>query len=223
MTGTKGRTGARAPKKRTESASPGAVGTHSHASARQTTKAQPNRFVLQPIRSKHRPAIRRLLRETGFFKPAEVVIAIEVIDAYLAAPDLDYTALGAFTPGGELVGYVCYGPTPLTEGTYDLYWIAVAPAYQNEGVGTELVQEVERRLARADARLVIIETSSQPLYEPTRAFYLRRGYAEVARVRDFFAEGDDRVIYAKRIQLESKGKPNGQVAGHSEGQPDHGR
>jgi hypothetical protein len=58
---------------------------------------------------------------------------------------------------------------------------------------------VERRLAQADARLVIIETSSQPLYEPTRAFYLRKGYAEVARVPDFYADGDDRVIFAKRI------------------------
>jgi hypothetical protein len=56
---------------------------------------------------------------------------------------------------------------------------------------------------------VVIETSSQPLYAPTRAFYVRRGYKEVARVQDFYADGDDRVIFAKRIHLESKGKPNG--------------
>jgi ribosomal protein S18 acetylase RimI-like enzyme len=165
--------------------------------------------VLEPLRRAHRRAVRRLLRETAFFRPAEIVIALEVIDAYLAAPDLDYSALGAFTPGGELIGYVCYGPTPLATGTYDLYWIAVAPATQNAGVGTKLLQEVERRLARADARLVIIETSSQPLYAPTRAFYLRRGYEEVARVTDFYAEGDDRVIFAKRIHQNSKGKHNG--------------
>jgi ribosomal protein S18 acetylase RimI-like enzyme len=164
---------------------------------------------LAPLRPAHRAAIERLLRATGFFRPAEIVIALEVIDAYFDAPDRDYSALGAFTPGGELIGYACYGPTPCTTGTYDLYWIAVAPAAQNAGAGTRLLEEVERRLARADARLVIVETSSQPLYEPTRAFYRRRGFGEVARVPDFYADGDDRVIFAKRIQLESEGKPNG--------------
>jgi ribosomal protein S18 acetylase RimI-like enzyme len=176
---------------------------------RAAARNQTSDVLVAPLRRTHRRAVQRLLRETGFFRPAEIVIALELIDAYLAAPDLDYSALGAFTPGGELIGYVCYCPTPLTTGTYDLYWIAVAPATQNAGVGTKLLQEVERRLARADARLVIIETSSQPLYAPTRAFYLRRGYEEVARVTDFYAPGDDRVIFAKRIHQESKGKHNG--------------
>ena len=177
------------------------------------TKAPPAPAVeglsLEPLRRVHRASIEQLLRETGFFRSAEIVFALEVIDAYFAAPDRDYSALGAFTPGGALVGYACFGPTPCTAGTYDLYWIAVAPAAQNAGVGTQLLQEVERRLARADARLVIIETSSQPLYAATRAFYERRGYAEVARVPDFYAEGDDRLIFAKRIHLESKGKLHG--------------
>lgn len=167
------------------------------------------RVHIVPLTQDQRAAAELLLRTTGFFREEEVTIALEVIDAFFATPDRDYSALGAFTPGGQLIGYVCYGPTPCTAGTYDLYWIAVAPTAQNEGVGTQLMQEVERRLVRADARLVIIETSSQPLYEPTRAFYLRRGYSEVARVPDFYADGDDRVIFAKRIQLDSKGKPNG--------------
>jgi ribosomal protein S18 acetylase RimI-like enzyme len=162
--------------------------------------ALPVSTQLVPLEPRHRAAIEPLLRATGFFRDSEIDIALEVLDAYFDHPDRDYTALGAFTLGGELIGYVCYGPTPCTAGTYDLYWIAVAPAAQNGGVGTILVQEVERRLAQADARLVIVETSSQPLYEPTRAFYLRKGYAEVARVPDFYADGDDRVIFAKRIQ-----------------------
>jgi ribosomal protein S18 acetylase RimI-like enzyme len=161
------------------------------------------RSRLAPLAPAHRAPVETLLVETGFFREAEVVIALEVLDAYFNRPDQDYSALGAFTPGGDLIGYVCYGPTPGTTGTYDLYWIAVAPDAQNLGTGTILLQEVERRLAQADARLVIIETSSQPLYEPTRAFYVRRGYAEVARVPDFYAEGDDRVIFVKRIQSES--------------------
>ena len=159
--------------------------------------------VLGQLTAEHRAAVESLLRGTGFFRAAEIDIALEVVDSYVNRPDQDYSALGAFTPGGDLIGYVCYGPTPCTAGTYDLYWIAVARGAQNAGTGTILLQEVERRLARADARLVIIETSSQPLYAPTRAFYERRGYAEVARVPDFYAEGDDRVIFAKRIQSES--------------------
>jgi GNAT superfamily N-acetyltransferase len=141
--------------------------------------------VLGPLTAAHRASIEPLLRGTGFFRDVEIDVALEVIDSFLSNPDLDYHALGAFTRHGDLVGYVCYGPTPCTLGTYDLYWIAVAAKGQNSGVGTLLLQEMERRLADLDARLVIIETSSQPLYRPTREFYERRGYAEVARVPDF--------------------------------------
>jgi ribosomal protein S18 acetylase RimI-like enzyme len=147
-----------------------------------------------------RSMVNGILVETRMFRDDEIEIALEVLDSYFAKPGQDYTAVGAFTPVGEMLGYVCYGPTPCTIGTFDLYWIAVSPAAQNLGVGTLLLQEVERRLAHQDARLVIIETSSQPLYEPTHAFYRRRGYEEVARVHDFYAPGDDRLTFAKRIQ-----------------------
>lgn len=157
-------------------------------------------YRLGRLRAAHRPALAALLEETGFFRPAEIAVALEVLDACLSRPGPDYAAVGAFTPGGDPVGYALWGPTPCTEGTFDLYWIAVSPAVQGAGVGSLLLTEVERRLARTDARLVIVETSSQPLYEPTRAFYVRRGYEEVARVPHFYADGDDRVIFAKRIR-----------------------
>ncbi|NJD09307.1 MAG: GNAT family N-acetyltransferase [Gemmatimonadetes bacterium] len=139
------------------------------------------------------------------FRADEIDVALEVIDAYFANPGQDYTALGAFTRAGELVGYSCHGPTPCTLGTCDLYWIAVAPAAQGTGVGSALLQEVERRLAQEDARLLLIETSSQPRYRPTRRFYERHGYHEVARVPEFYAPGDDRVIFAKRIHPVRRG------------------
>jgi ribosomal protein S18 acetylase RimI-like enzyme len=154
-----------------------------------------------PVESHHRSAIEQLLIATNVFRPDEIKVALEVIDSYFILPEEDYTALGAFTLGGELLGYVCYGPTPCTVGTWDLYWIAVSPATQGTGVGTMLLQEVERRLALRDARLVIIETSSLPHYGATRRFYERRGYEVVARVPDFYAPGDDRLIFAKRIHI----------------------
>lgn len=146
----------------------------------------------------HREAAERLLRATGVFRDDEIAVALEVIDAFLAAPDRDYSARAATTGTGELAGYVVYGPTPCTIGTWDVYWIAVAPELQRAGVGTLLLDAVEHAL-HGRARLILVETSGQPMYENTRAFYQRRGYDEVARVPDFYADGDDRVILARRV------------------------
>jgi ribosomal protein S18 acetylase RimI-like enzyme len=156
-------------------------------------------LTLRPLAAGARAAVERILRGTAVFRADEICTALEVLDSFLAHPERDYFTLGAFTPGGDLVGYVCWGPTPCTRGTFDIYWIAVEQRAQSHGVGTMLVTEVERRLARENARLVIVETSSLPAYEATRTFYLRRGYDEVARVPDFYQPGDDRVIYAKRL------------------------
>ena len=111
-----------------------------------------------------------------------------------------YTFLGAFAADGRLLGYACYGPTPGTDHTYDLYWIAVDPAAQGTGTGTLLLGEVERRLAAVHGRLLVIETSSRPEYAATRAFYQARAYDEAARVGSFYAPDDDRVIYTKRVK-----------------------
>jgi len=118
----------------------------------------------------------------------------------------DYSFLGAFTPEDELVGYACYGPTPDTDRTFDLYWIAVDPGAQGSGSGTRLLAEVERRLKGQNARMLIVETSSRSEYEPTRHFYRKRGYAEAARVRDFYAPLDDRIIYTKRFHSPEGGE-----------------
>jgi ribosomal protein S18 acetylase RimI-like enzyme len=155
---------------------------------------------LGKLRARDRSRIRTILEDTGVFRPFEIDTALEVVDAYLESPDQDYFALGAFTPDRDLVGYACYGPTPCTAGTYDLYWIGVSPRVHNAGIGTRLLAEVERRLAHSDARLVIIETSSLPMYAATRGFYEKRGYEICARVPDFYADGDDRLIYVKRIR-----------------------
>ena len=151
-----------------------------------------------PIRESHRDTIEQMLVDTGVFKPAEVEVGMEVLDSYLDAPGVDYSAIGVFR-GRKLLGYACYGATPLTVGTWDLYWIAVAPAEQGQGIGTLLLHEVEQRLSDAGERLLVIETSSQPSYAPTRAFYERHGYTMIARIADFYMPGDDRVIYIRRL------------------------
>ena len=157
----------------------------------------------------HRDRLGVILHATGVFRADEVDVALELFDATFPAlrtpsppappAGSDYTFLGAFTPEDELVGYACYGPTPGTDRTYDLYWIAVDPASQRAGIGTILLDEVERRLQGQHARLLVIETSSRSDYARTRAFYGRRGYVDTARVREFYAPGDDRIILTKRF------------------------
>lgn len=103
-----------------------------------------------------------------------------------------------------LVGYACYGATPGTDRTYDLYWIAVHPAFQGEGDGTRLLDEVERRLRKREARLLVVETSSRDDYAPTRRFYEARGYRRVAVLLDYYGPDDGRVIYTKRLSPPSE-------------------
>ncbi|MDX2121260.1 MAG: GNAT family N-acetyltransferase [Gemmatimonadota bacterium] len=161
-----------------------------------------------------------ITRATGVFREEELVIADEVFhDAVAptgpsgglaagshpvdpgpargAQEGRPYYALGAEVDG-ELVGWICWGKTPCTEGTWDLYWLAVDPAAYRGGVASALVTEMERRLAGV-ARLISVDTSGRPDYGPTRAFYLARGYRDVARVPDFYAPGDDQVIFTKAL------------------------
>ncbi|HZE74952.1 MAG TPA: GNAT family N-acetyltransferase [Gemmatimonadales bacterium] len=113
------------------------------------------------------------------------------------ANEPDYTALGADAEG-RLVGWICWGPTPCTLGTYDLYWMAVDPAAQRGGVGTALLVEMERQLV-GRARLIVVETAGRADYAATRGFYESRGYRPTARIPEFYAPGDDLVIYTKLL------------------------
>jgi ribosomal protein S18 acetylase RimI-like enzyme len=114
------------------------------------------------------------------------------------APDA-YEFVGSFADDGTLTGYACFGQTPATEGTFDLYWIAVDPEHHRAGAGTQLLRDVERQLAERHARLLVVETSSRDDYADTRRFYERRGYSRAAAVADFYSPGEDRLILTKRI------------------------
>ena len=142
----------------------------------------------------HRAQILEILEATGSFNDDEIAVALELLD-----DPASYEFIGAFSGDGALIGYACFGATPGTEGTYDLYWIAVHPEAQGAGGGSRLLDEVERRLRDRSARMLVIETSSRNDYGTTRRFYERRGYQEHARLADFYAFGDDRLIYAKRL------------------------
>jgi D-alanine-D-alanine ligase len=150
----------------------------------------------------HRTRLREILEATAVFTGEEVDVALELFDERGSTPNdtaAPYEFLGAFDEDDELVGYACYGATPATDRTYDLYWIAVHPDVQGSGGGSALLDGVEQRLEAANARLVVVETSSRSDYARTRRFYERRGYDAAARLRDFYAPGDDRLIFTKRF------------------------
>jgi len=98
------------------------------------------------------------------------------------------------------LGFACYGPRPLTRGTFDLYWIAVRRTAQGRGVGRALLQRVAQEVRAMGGRMIVAETSGRPDYEPTRRFYEAHGYVREATVADFYAPGDDLVIYVQRLQ-----------------------
>lgn len=155
---------------------------------------------IRALHAHDRLDILHLLRETRMFTKAEVDVALELVDLALTRPDQkDYCFRVAENEEHQTAGYVCYGPTPLTEGTYDLYWIAVAPRFQGKGIGRLLLQDAEEDIRRRGGRLVIIETSSQEKYAPTQRFYLNNGYTISAQIKDFYRTGDDRCIFTKYL------------------------
>ncbi|HEY5907977.1 MAG TPA: GNAT family N-acetyltransferase [Vicinamibacteria bacterium] len=152
--------------------------------------------ALRPLAAADRRRIEEITRAVSVFRDDEVPVALEVFDGAVAGSP-DYVALGA-TVDERLVGWICWGPTPCTLGTYDLYWMAVDPAAQAAGIGTALLREMEGRLA-GSARLIVVETAGRPDYRPTRAFYEARGYRKASVIPDFYAPGDDQVVYVKAL------------------------
>lgn len=143
-------------------------------------------------------AVRGLVAATGFFSAEEVEIAAELVRETLRAPDCGYRFL-FLEEAGRLQAYTCYGRIPGTRSGYDLYWIATAPALQGRGLGRRLLVGTEQRIRAAGGTHVWVETSSRPLYAPTRAFYERCGYARAAELADFYAPGDAKVIYVRAL------------------------
>jgi len=156
--------------------------------------------MIRPMSRSDKTVVMELIAATEFFRPDEVLVAEELIDVYLNRPDQkDYEIVVTENEEHEVTGYMTWGLTAMTIGTYDLYWMAVSPRHQGHGYGRRLVEWLEAKVAELKGRLIIIETSSTPRYEPTRRFYLGLDYRETARVPDYYQPGDDRVIYIKRL------------------------
>lgn len=168
-----------------------------------TASASPTLTYRDEPRAADLARVREIVEATGFFSGEEAAVAVELLDDRLArGPASDYRFLFA-EEDGRVAAYATYGRTPLTRGSWDLYWIAVDPAAQGHGVGKALIAEAERRIAMAGGERVYADTSSRAQYEPTRGFYARCGYEVAATLDDFYAPGDGKVIFVKRLAAAS--------------------
>jgi ribosomal protein S18 acetylase RimI-like enzyme len=145
------------------------------------------------------PHLERILRATGAFTGEEVACAMELLAIVLTDPRQQDYLVTVADGEADVQGYILYGPTPLACGNVTIYWIAVAPEAQGQGIGRQLMTHVEQYARRLQGRLICLETSSQGGYERIRKFYRCAGYREEARLRDFYRPGDDRLTFIKRL------------------------
>ena len=154
---------------------------------------------IRPFSPVDQAALLQITRSCKVFRPEEVEIAAEVLgEAARDGEKSHYTVLVAELEGGA-VGWSCHGRVPLTDATFDLYWIAVAPSVQSRGIGRTLLHEVESIVLSSGGRWVLAETSSIALYEATRNFYERCGYRVLSQIADFYRSGDGKVTFGKRL------------------------
>ena len=156
-------------------------------------------LAIRGLQRADRPAIARVLETCGAFQDHEVAIGLELVDESLdPGPSTDYRWFLA-ERGGEVVGFACFGPVPLTVGTFDLYWIAVGPEARGTGAASRLDEAVTEAVRGLGGRWLLAETSSTPPYGPAHSFYARRGYRLLGRIEDFYRPGDDRLTFGKRL------------------------
>jgi ribosomal protein S18 acetylase RimI-like enzyme len=155
---------------------------------------------IRSLVEKDRAGLLLMLIKTGSFTSAEIDVAMELIDVVLKDQiQKDYQIYCMVDDQDKVIGYICYGPTPMTQGTFDLYWIAVDPDFQGHGVGSKLLGFLEERARAMGGRLILVDTSTIPHYEKTEKFYLKNGFQEVARISDYYHPGNDRITFCKKI------------------------
>jgi ribosomal protein S18 acetylase RimI-like enzyme len=153
---------------------------------------------IRPVHKKDREKVISIVKATQFFRPNEILIAKEVFDDSVKQPEKDYFSFIA-EMNGNVAGWICFGPVPCTIGTYDIYWVVVDPAIQRRGLGKLLVNYSQEMIKKQGGRLIAIETSGSSRYITTQKFYENMGYTLKARIEDFYAPQDDKVIYVKQL------------------------
>jgi len=146
-----------------------------------------------------REPLEAVVRSDDTFREEEVAVAVELIGDALTKKDSDYWFVVAEEEDEAIVGYICYGPTPMTDSSFDLYWIVTHRDARGKGVAGQLIGAMERDVAAKGATGIRIETSHLESYGSARRVYDRHEYQEVARIPDFYRKGDALVTFYKRL------------------------
>jgi len=154
--------------------------------------------MIRPTTPADTAAILELAVSAGLFPPDATEEVAGVLASALKG-ELGPDHVWLTEDDGGLVGVVYYAPERMTEGTWNLYMLAIHPDRQRQGRGAALVRHVERDVAARGGRLLLIETSGLGPFARTRAFYRTLGYDEEARIRDFYKPGDDKVVFRKAL------------------------
>jgi len=158
-------------------------------------------MTIELSRLDDRAPILAVAREVGVFDAEEVDVVAELFDGYLRDPvQSGYNFISDRDPAtGAVLGFACWGPTSLSRGAADLYWIATARAAQGQGVAAGLFRAVEAAVRASGRWLIVIWTSSKPSYAAARHFYLRMGCEQSLQLTDFYDRGDDLVVFVRRL------------------------
>jgi ribosomal protein S18 acetylase RimI-like enzyme len=155
---------------------------------------------IRSLVEKDRARLLSILIKTRAFTSAEIDVAMELIDIVLKDEiRKDYQIYCRVDDQDQAIGYICYGLTPMTQGTFDLYWIAVDPDFQEKGVGSKLLSFLEELVKAEGGRMILADTSTIHQYEKTRKYYLKNGFQEVARIPDYYHPGNDRITFCRRL------------------------
>ncbi|MDW8327690.1 MAG: GNAT family N-acetyltransferase [Anaerolineales bacterium] len=146
-----------------------------------------------------RLSILDVARSTGVFTAEEIATVDELFAGYLRDPQASGYNFLSCREGDEVLGFACWGPTALSKGAADLYWICTAQRAQRRGVAAALFRAVEEAVANLGRWLIVIWTSSREAYAPARNFYLRMGCVLQTQIADFYDRGEDLCIFVRRL------------------------
>lgn len=154
--------------------------------------------MIRPLQKTDKGPIRDIAISTGNFNDDEVACCLAMVDDALD-PHYLPANFACYDEDGAVIGFIGYGLDEMTDGTWEIYWVAVRKTSQRKGVGKELMLHAEKEAKKAMARQLVLETSSKQNYAHVRRFYKQLGYRKIAVIPDYFAPGDDKEVYVKRV------------------------
>jgi len=155
---------------------------------------------IRPIKMADLPALKVVIDSCGLF-PSEMLD--DMIQSFLnQEPECGYWI--AYEEELQAIAVAYFASERLTAGTFNLYLIAVHSAHQGKGIGENLLKYIENFLREIGTRILLVETSGLESFKRTRNFYLKNGYYQEARIREFYSEGEDKIVFWKKLEMENK-------------------